>query len=116
MRHRFAPVLIAGFLAIPMFAQQAAPAPAASSNDAAMEQKFRELEDRVIALEGQIRMLKAAAAQPTPAAQPGAAPAGAAQANAQPEVPPAATATQAQPETQAATLATKLPGRAVNVM
>ena len=110
MRHRFAPVLIAGFLAIPMFAQQAAPAPAASSNDAAMEQKFRELEDRVIALEGQIRMLKAAAAQPAPAAQPGATPAGAAQANAQPEVPPSATATQAQPETQAATLATTTQG------
>jgi hypothetical protein len=35
-----------------------------------MEQRMRELEDRVIALEGQIRMLKAAQAQPAPGAQP----------------------------------------------
>ena len=110
MRHRFAPILIAGLLAFPLWAQQATPAPAAGSNDAALEQKMRELEDRVIALEGQIRMLKAAAAQPAPAMQHAAAPAGAAQANAQPEVPPAATATQAQPETQAATLATTTQG------
>jgi hypothetical protein len=93
-----------------MWAQQATPAPAAGSKDAAIEQKMRELEDRVIALEGQIRMLKAAAAQPAPATQPGAVPAGAAQANAQAEVPPATIATQAQPETQAATLATTTQG------
>jgi len=110
MRHRFAPVLIAGLLAVPMWAQQATPAPATGSSDAALEQKMRELEDRVIALEGQIRILKAAAAQPASATQPGTTPAGAAQANAQPEVPPAATATQAQPETQAATLATTTQG------
>jgi hypothetical protein len=112
MRYKFAHVLMAGLLTAPMWAQQAAPAPASGSNDAAMEQKFRELEDRVIALEGQIRMLKAAAAQPAPTgvAQPGAAPAGADQANAQAEVPPATAATQAQPETQAATLASTSQG------
>jgi hypothetical protein len=56
--------------------QQAAGSPA-SPADPAIEQRFRELEDRIVALEGQIRMLKAAA-------QPGGAPAGATEAQAQP--------------------------------
>jgi hypothetical protein len=64
MKYRFLPVLVAGLLAIPMFAQQPGTAPAGSAQDSAMEQRMRELEDRVIALEGQIRMLKAAAAPP----------------------------------------------------
>jgi hypothetical protein len=71
MKYRFLPVLVAGLLAIPMFAQQPGTAPSGSAQDSAMEQRMRELEDRVIALEGQIRMLKAAAApassQPAPA-------------------------------------------------
>jgi hypothetical protein len=64
MKYRFLPVLVAGLLAIPMFAQQPGTAPSGSAQDSAMEQRMRELEDRVIALEGQIRMLKAAAAPP----------------------------------------------------
>jgi hypothetical protein len=64
MKYRFLPVLVAGLLAIPTFAQQPATAPSGSAQDSAMEQRMRELEDRVIALEGQIRMLKSAAAQP----------------------------------------------------
>ena len=64
MKYRFLPVLVAGLLAIPMFAQQPGAAPSGSAQDSAMEQRMRELEDRVIALEGQIRMLKAAAAPP----------------------------------------------------
>lgn len=67
-------VLAVGFSALSASAQQStAPqqAPAAQDNSA-MEQRMRELEDRVIALEGQIRMLKAAQAQ-TPASQPAAA-------------------------------------------
>jgi hypothetical protein len=55
-----------------------------------MEQRMRELEDRIIALEGQVRMLKATAAQP---AQPGAAQPGPTEAQTQP--PAAAGGTQA---------------------
>jgi hypothetical protein len=110
MRHRFAPVLMAAVLSVPLVAQQAAPAQAGNPPDAAMEQKLRDLEDRVIALEGQIRMLKAAAAQPA-AATSAPVQAGATQtAPAQPEAPPAAAATQATPETQAAALASTTQG------
>ena len=70
MNAKLAPALLVSFLAVQTFAQQpATPAPQPSS-DSAMEQRMRELEDRVIALEGQIRMLKAAQAQPAPGAQP----------------------------------------------
>ena len=50
----------------PLFAQNAAPA---NSNDAnaAMEQRIKDLEERIIALEGQVRTLKSQAA-PAPAA------------------------------------------------
>jgi hypothetical protein len=64
-------VLILGLLPLSTFGQQTATTPPATSSDSALEQHIRELEDRVIALEGQVRMLKAAAAQPAPApAQP----------------------------------------------
>jgi len=70
MNAKLAPALLVSFLAVQTFAQQpATPAPQPSS-DSAMEQRMRELKDRVIALEGQIRMLKAAQAQPAPGAQP----------------------------------------------
>ena len=62
-------VLILGLLPVVALGQQAAPTPSAGASDSATEQRMRELEDRIIALEGQVRMLKAAAAQPT---QPGA--------------------------------------------
>jgi hypothetical protein len=54
----------------PLFAQEAAPA---NSNDAnaAMEQRIKDLEERIISLEGQVRTLKSAAAPaPAPAAAP----------------------------------------------
>jgi hypothetical protein len=70
MKSSLVAVFIVGLLAVPLFGQQIATAPPAQ--DSAMEQRMRELEDRVIALEGQIRVLKAAAAQPVPA-QPAAA-------------------------------------------
>ncbi len=64
--------------------QSSAPAPAQGSQDvSALEQKIRDLEDRMVALEGQIRQLKAAQPSPSPApaanatAQPPATPAGA---------------------------------------
>ncbi|HMK22219.1 MAG TPA: hypothetical protein VK466_07775, partial [Terriglobales bacterium] len=69
MRYLWA-VLILG---LPTFtAGQQAAAPPPGSTDPAVEQRFRELEDRIVALEGQVRVLKAAAAQPA-GAQPGAA-------------------------------------------
>jgi len=68
MNAKLVSAVVVCFMAAQTFAQQpATPAPAANS-DSAMEQRMRELEDRVISLEGQIRMLKAA--QAPPAAQP----------------------------------------------
>ena len=101
MKYRPVAVLVFGLLALQAFGQQAATVPAASTQDAAMEQRMRELEERVIALEGQLRMLKAAA-------QPPASPA-AGEATAQPQAAGNQTAqappTQAPPQTQAAALA-----------
>jgi hypothetical protein len=68
---------------------QAANAPGQGDN-AALMQKIRELEDRVIALEGQVRLLKSQAAPP-PSAVPAAQPAATSEAGAQ------AAATQQQP-------------------
>jgi len=99
MRFCFVTALILGLLPFTAFGQQATTAPPAGGQDSALEQHMRELEDRVIALEGQVRMLKAAATQP---AQPGAAQPGESAAQAQaPSVPQPAPA-----ETQAAALAT----------
>jgi hypothetical protein len=56
---------------LPLSAQNAT-APSASQ-DSAMEQRIKDLEERIIALEGQVRTLKSAAAVPAPAA-PGSAP------------------------------------------
>jgi hypothetical protein len=93
-------VLILGLLPLSTFGQQTATTPPATSSDSALEQHIRELEDRVIALEGQVRMLKAAAAQPAPApAQPTES---TVQAAAVPQTPAAPKA----PETQAEALAT----------
>src|SRR6266496_3046132 len=46
--------------------------PSSSENTAALEQKIRDLEDRLIALEGQVRTLKAQAAPAPSPASPGA--------------------------------------------
>ena len=67
------------------FAQQASP-PANAENSAAMEQRVRDLEDRIIALEGKIRTMEAAQ---TPSAAPPAAEAGAQPAQAPAPVAPA---------------------------
>src|SRR5262249_9028957 len=77
--------------AIPLVAQQQNPS-ASTGDNAALEQKIRELEDRVIALEGQVRLLKSqGAAAPAPSST-------------QPSSTQAATATTVSPtstETQA---------------
>jgi len=98
MRHVWA-VLILGLLPLTVFGQQPATTAPATTSDSDLAQHIRELEDRVIALEGQVRMLKAAAAQPAPA-QPGAAQPAESTAQAaavpQPAPTPAAPATQAE--------------------
>ena len=78
-------LVIAILIASPMFGQQAAAPPSASDqpDSAVLMQKTRDLEDRVIALEGQLRQMKStsapaapaapveAAAQPSPGTEPG---------------------------------------------
>jgi hypothetical protein len=101
MRHIWA-VLILGLLPVTVFGQQPAATAPANTPDSDLAQHMRELEDRVIALEGQVRMLKAAAAQPAPA-QPGAAQP--AESTAQAAAVPQPAATPAAPATQAEALA-----------
>lgn len=84
MQSKVVPLVMVCVLVMSAFAQE--PAKSGTPSDSAMEQKMRDLEDRIIALEGQIRLLKAAQAQPAPAAQP-----------ANPAVPSAETGTPAQP-------------------
>src|SRR5437879_12880166 len=54
-------------MAMPAYPQQSGTSQAASgqSDNAALRQKIRDLEDRLIALEGQVRLLKSQAAAPT---------------------------------------------------
>jgi hypothetical protein len=108
MRHVWA-VLILGLLPFTVFGQQPATNAPAATSDSELAQHIRELEERVIALEGQVRMLKAAAAQP---AQPGATQPAESTAQAaavqQPAPTPVAPATQA--EALAATQGTSLGG------
>jgi hypothetical protein len=95
MRNRFVSTLVVWLIAFPAFAQQAAtPQQGTAQDNSAMEQRMRELEDRVIALEGQIRMLKAGQAQP--AAQSGPPAENAAQAASPAETPAASLASTAQ--------------------
>ena len=101
MRHVWA-VLILGLLPLTVFGQQPATTAPATTSDSDLAQHIRELEDRVIALEGQVRMLKAAAAQPAPA-QPGAVQP--AESMAQPAAVPQPAVTAATPATQAEALA-----------
>jgi len=92
--------LVLCLMTFPVLAQQP-PQPGTAQDSSAMEQRMRELEDRVIALEGQIRMLKASQTQPAPAeAAPTPAPVEATgpSQTAPTQVPPA-------PQTQAAALA-----------
>jgi len=58
-------ILIAGFC-MPVWAQQTS-SPDLAAQNAALEQKVRDLEDRLIALEGKVRTMQAAQAAPAPA-------------------------------------------------
>src|SRR5512135_1695035 len=74
-------LLVVFFCTMPVFAQQSTgTTPSDQPDNAALLQKIRDLEDRVIAMEGQIRQLKsqqapASAATSPPAAGPAAKPA-----------------------------------------
>lgn len=84
---RFSGILAATllFVVMPGYALQADPQAGSSQDNAALLQKMRDLEDRVIALEGQIRQMRA---QEAPAAPAAAAPANV-ESNAQPVGPAA---------------------------
>src|SRR5207248_10973019 len=73
MNKRILVISVLAFSCIPLWGQQANP-PDANAQNAALEQRIRELEDRVIALEGKIRTMQSAqAAQPAqPQPVPGA--------------------------------------------
>ena len=94
-------VLAVCMMTFPAFAQQGSQ-PGSAQDSSAMEQRMRELEDRVISLEGQVRVLKAAQSAPAepatgaaPTSMEAAAPTGAI----------APTQTAPAPATQAAALA-----------
>ena len=98
-------------LVLPVCAQQAS-AQAASGDASALEQHIKDLEERVIALEGQVRMLKSAQATPAPppAQPPGAQAATATPEAAQPQAAPPQAPTSAQiPSPGIATSAGQLP-------
>ena len=95
-RHPGLLVIPAVLFALPLYAQQTGGTPAAGdqSDNAALLQKVRDLEDRIIAMEGQIRQLKgqqAVAAPPAATGQPGATSEGGAPATARGSQTPAPT-------------------------
>src|SRR5207245_4444603 len=77
MRNTFLSAILLTLCAVPVVAQQSTGAPASDQPDnAALMQKIRDLEDRVIALEGQLRTIKSQQAPPPqPSTEAGAAPA-----------------------------------------
>src|SRR5713226_8125261 len=89
MKDRMLIAVVTILFSTPLFAQQSSTSAAQGStpDTAALEQRIKDLEERLIALEGQVRMLKSGQAQPAPAPQPQ--PAGA---------QPAETAAQAPPQ------------------
>ena len=77
MNKRILVISVLAFSCIPLWGQQANP-PDANAQNAALEQRIRDLEDRVISLEGKIRTMQSAQAaqpaQPQPAPEAPAAP------------------------------------------
>ena len=62
-------VSVAMLITVPLVAQQSNnPSPQSPQDSSAMEQRIKDLEERIIALEGQVRMLKATPATAQPAA------------------------------------------------
>ena len=89
MKDRMLIAVVTILFSTPLFAQQSSTSAAQGSTQdtAALEQRIKDLEERLIALEGQVRMLKSGQAQPAAVPQPQ--PAGA---------QPAETAAQAPPQ------------------
>src|SRR2546429_3264691 len=106
MRNTFLSAILLTLCAVPVVAQQSTGAPASDQPDnAALMQKIRDLEDRVIALEGQLRTIKSQQAPPPqPSTEAGAAPAVQAQAPVQPAPPPTTQAAISETATQAGTM------------
>ena len=72
MKAFWMPAILAVMCALPAFAQQGSgTAQGNSAENAQLLDKIRDLEDRVIALEGQVRTLKSAQAQPAAPATAG---------------------------------------------
>ncbi|HZP16771.1 MAG TPA: hypothetical protein VFB00_02315 [Terriglobales bacterium] len=107
MKIKLMALVLAAGSCLPLWGQQPAPDTSAQST-AGLEQRIRELEDRVIALEGKLRVMESAqSAQPAPAPAPSAE---AAQTVAQPQAPAATSATPAAPtQVQTSTTAAQLP-------
>jgi len=87
---------LAVLVALPLFAQQTSASQGGAPDTAALEQRIKDLEERLIALEGQVRMLKSGQAGAT--GQPGAA-----------QPAPAATEAMQAPPSPAAPAPTPLP-------
>ncbi|PYX57803.1 MAG: hypothetical protein DMG73_12280 [Acidobacteria bacterium] len=87
---------LAVLVALPLFAQQTSASQGGAPDTAALEQRIKDLEERLIALEGQVRMLKSGQAGAT--GQPGAA-----------QPAPAATEAVQAPPSPAAPAPTPLP-------
>ena len=102
-------------LSIPIWSQQTSAADASAQNTAALEQKIRDLEDRVIALEGKLRTIESQQSATTPAQNQtptGQTPPSAeVQAGAQ-ATPPTAPAQPSPPQTQAGTAGYESAGQA----
>jgi len=69
MNKRILVISVLAFSCIPLWGQQANP-PDANAQNAALEQRIRDLEDRVISLEGKIRTMQSAQAAPPAQPQP----------------------------------------------
>ena len=88
MKDRMLIAVVTILFSTPLFAQQSSTSPAQGSTQdtAALEQRIKDLEERLIALEGQVRMLKSGQAQPAAVPQPQ--PAGAQSAETAAQAPP----------------------------
>ncbi len=88
MKDRMLVAVVTILFSTPLFAQQSSTSPAQGSTQdtAALEQRIKDLEERLIALEGQVRMLKSGQAQPAAVPQPQ--PAGAQSAETAAQAPP----------------------------
>ncbi len=88
MKDRMLIAVVTILFSTPLFAQQSSTSAAQGSTQdtAALEQRIKDLEERLIALEGQVRMLKSGQAQPAAVPQPQ--PAGAQPAETVAQAPP----------------------------